>query len=179
MLRDLRAMASWLEPRDRIRWFLLVPLVSMAAFVEAIGALAVFGLLRIVVDPDRIQTTPVVSELWRRWPEGDLRSLVAALIIAVALFYVGRALFLTSVEWVKESVIHHSGARAAERLFARYLAADYAFHLRRRSASLIAEVSRSTDAAFQLIAASAVNILAEVSTLAALIAVLVATAPAR
>ena len=33
-------------------------------------------------------------------------------------------------------------ARAAERLFQRYLAADYAFHLRRRSASLIEEVAR-------------------------------------
>jgi ATP-binding cassette subfamily C protein len=179
MLRDLRAMAAWLDPRDRLRWLLLVPLVSLAAIVEAIGALAVFGLLRIVVDPERVRTTPVVSELWRRWPDDNLRTFVAALTIGVAVFYVVRALLLTWVEWVKESVIHHSGARAAERLFARYLAADYAFHLRRRSASLIAEVSRSTDAAFQLIAASVVNISAEVATLAALIAVLVVTAPSR
>jgi ABC-type multidrug transport system fused ATPase/permease subunit len=179
MLRDLRAMASWIDPVDRLRWLLLVPLVSAAAFVEAIAALAVFGLLRIVVDPDLVLTTPVVAELWRRWPDNDLRSLVAALTIAVASFYVLRALFLSWVEWVKEAVIHRSGARAAERLFARYLAADYAFHLRRRSATLITEVSRSTDAAFQLIAASVVNIFAEVATLAALIAVLVLTAPPR
>jgi ATP-binding cassette subfamily C protein len=179
MLRDLRAMAAWLDPRDRARWLLLVPLVSLAAIVEAIGALAVFGLLRIVVEPERVKTTPVVVELWQRWPDGNLQTLVAALTIAVALFYIARAFFLTWVEWIKESVIHYSGARAAERLFARYLAADYAFHLRRRSASLIAEVSRSTDAAFQLIAASVINIFAEVATLAALIAVLVATAPSR
>lgn len=172
-------MAAWLDPRDRARWLWLVPLVSLAAVVEAIGALAVFGLLRIVVEPERVKTTPVVVEVWRRWPDSDLQTLVAALTISVALFYVGRAFFLTWVEWIKESVIHYSGARAAERLFARYLAADYAFHLRRRSAALIAEVSRSTDAAFQLIAASVVNIFAEVATLAALVAVLVASAPSR
>ena len=172
-------MAAWLDPRDRLRWLLLVPLVSLAAIVEAIGALAVFGLLRIVVDPERVRTTPVVADLWQRWPDSNLQTLVATLTIAVAVFYVVRALFLTWVEWVKESVIHHSGARAAERLFARYLAADYAFHLRRRSASLIAEVSRSTDAAFQLIAASVVNIFAEIATLSALIAVLVVSAPSR
>lgn len=179
MLSDLRAIAAWLDPRDRVRWLLLVPLVSLGAIVEAIGALAVFGLLRIVVDPERVRTTPVVVEVWRRWPDGSLQTLVAALIVVVAVFYLARALFLTWVEWVKESVIHHSGARVAERLFARYLAADYAFHLRRRSASLIAEVSRSTDAAFQLIAASVVNIFAEVATLTALVAVLVITAPSR
>jgi ATP-binding cassette subfamily C protein len=67
----------------------------------------------------------------------------------------------------------------AEGLFARYLAADYAFHLRRRSAALIEEVSRSTDLALQFIAASLINIFAEVATLAALTIVLLLTAPSR
>jgi ATP-binding cassette subfamily C protein len=177
--QDLRALASWITPADRVRWLMLVPIVSVAAVIEALAALAVFGLLRIIVEPVRVQTTPVVAELWRRWPNSDPRSLLAALTIAVAGFYVFRAVFLLWTEWMKESVIHRSGARAAERLFSRYLAADYSFHLRRRSTSLIEEVARSTDAAFQLIAASMVNIFAEVATLIAMAAVLLATAPAR
>jgi ATP-binding cassette, subfamily B, bacterial PglK len=179
MLEDLRVLASWITPADRIRWLMVVPIVSVAALIEALGALAVFGLLRIIVEPERVQTTPVVSELWRRWPNSDPRSLLAALTIAVAGFYIFRALFLFWTEWMKESVIHRSGARAAERLFSRYLAADYPFHLRRRSASLIAEVARSTDAAFQFIGASVVNIFAEGATLIAMAAVLLSTAPAR
>lgn len=51
------------------------------------------------------------------------------------------------------------------------------FHLRRRSASLIHEIARSTDVAFQLIAGSALSILAEASTIGALLAVLWVTAP--
>jgi ATP-binding cassette, subfamily B, bacterial PglK len=179
MLKDLRALASWIPAADRLRWLVLVPLVSMAAIVEALGALAVFGLLRVIIEPQRIQTMPVVADLWRRWPNNDLRTILAALTVAVAAFYVARAVFLSWTEWLKESAVHRSGAHAAERLFSRYLAADYAFHLRRRSSSLIAEVSRSTDIAFQLIAASAMNIFAEVVTLAALIVVLLATAPPR
>jgi ATP-binding cassette, subfamily B, bacterial PglK len=179
MLRDLRALASWIDPADRIRWLLLAPIVSVAAVFEALAALAVFGLLRVIVEPARIETMPVVSDLWQRWPDNDVRSLLAALTLAVTLFYIWRAAFLIWTEWLKESIVHRSGARAAERLFSRYLAADYAFHLRRRSSSLIEEVSRSTDAAFQLIAASTVNIFAETATLAALVAVLIVTAPAR
>jgi ATP-binding cassette, subfamily B, bacterial PglK len=179
MLKDLRALAGWIDGSDRVRWLLLVPIGSLAAIIEALGALAVFGLLRVIGEPARIESVPVVSAVWRRWPENNVRSLLAALILAVGIFYIGRAIFLVWAEWFKESVIHRSGARAAERLFSRYLAADYAFHLRRRSASLIEEVARSTDLAFQLIAASAVNIFAEVATLTALIAVLVVTAPLR
>ncbi len=179
MLKDLRALASWIERSDRVRWMLLVPIMSIAAVIEGVGALAVFGLLRIVVEPERVETAPIVSELWRRWPDGGVRSLTAALTLGVAGFYVLRALFLAWAEWLKETAIQRSGARAAERLFSRYLAVNYAFHLRRRSSSLIEEVSRSTENAFQLLAASVLNIFTEVTTIAVLAGVLVATTPAR
>ena len=64
-----------------------------------------------------------------------------------------------------------SSAVAAERLLARYLAADYLFHARRRSASLIEPMTRASDIAYELVAGSAVNIFAE--------AVIIARAGAR
>ena len=36
MIRDIRTVLSWLTPRERARWFLLVPLVSLSAIVEAV-----------------------------------------------------------------------------------------------------------------------------------------------
>jgi len=177
--QDLRALASWITPADRLRWLMVVAIVSVAAVIEALAALAVYGLLRLIVEPARVQTTPVVFELWERWPNNDPRSLLSALTIAVAGFYVFRALFLFWTEWMKEAVINGSGARTAEHLFARYLAADYTFHLRRRSSSLIEEVARSTDVAFRLISASVVNIFAEIATLIAMAVVLLVTAPLR
>lgn len=177
-MSDLRAIFSWIDGRLRMRWALLIPVVCVAALLEAIGAIAVFGLLRLVVDPQRVRSTPGVSDLWLAWPADDPAAIVAVLIGLVALFYVLRAGFLIWAEWFKESAVARSGAQAAERLFARYLAADYLFHLRRRSASPIQEVSRSTAVAYQLIAASLLNITAELATMAALITVLAVTAPA-
>jgi ATP-binding cassette subfamily C protein len=66
---------------------------------------------------------------------------------------------------------------AAERLLARYLAADYLFHVRRRSATLIEPMTRASDIAFELCAGSAVNVLAEIITIAALAVVLLVSAP--
>jgi ATP-binding cassette, subfamily B, bacterial PglK len=179
VIKDLRAILGWLDPQLRLRWALLVPVMCVAAFFEALGAIAVFGLLRMVVEPHRVRTAPLVSQIWQAWPTDDPTAVVAVLTLLVVAFYVIRAVYLGWAEWVKESTIARSTTRAAERLFSRYLSADYSFHLRRRSASLMLEVVRSTDVAYQLVAASALHILAEVVTIAALVAVLAMTAPAH
>jgi ABC-type multidrug transport system fused ATPase/permease subunit len=177
VLKDLRAILGWVEGRLRLRWALLIPVMSVAALLEAVAAIAVFGLLRIVVEPHRVRTTPLVSELWRAWPTDNPPAIIATLTIVVGLFYVARALYLAWAEWLKESTIAQSGSRAAERLFARYLAADYPFHLQRRSSHLIQEVARSTDLAFQLFIGSMINLLAEIATIGVLVGVLAVTAP--
>jgi len=177
VIRDVRTVLGWLTRRERGRWLLLVPLVSVGALVEAGGALATVGLLRLVVAPEHVRTAPVVSQIWRAWPVDDPRAVVATLALGVGVFYLGRALFLSWVEWFRQGVIFTSSALAAERLLARYLAADYQFHARRRSASLIQPMSRAADVAFELVAGSAVTILAEVATVTALALVVLASAP--
>ncbi|MEW6320428.1 MAG: ABC transporter ATP-binding protein [Acidobacteriota bacterium] len=164
----------WLDRRHRLRWYLLVPVLMVAALLEAAGALAVFGLLRLVVEPGRVRTTPGVSQIW---PDDDPAAVISLLIGVVAVFYVLRALFLVAADWLKHDALFGSAARAAARLYARYLAADYAFHLRRRSAALIEQLMRSAELSFQLVTTSYVNIAAEGATILALVAVLVATAP--
>ena len=143
---------------------------GLAALIEAAGALAVFGLLRLVVDPEQVRTAPVVSRLWAMWPTSDPRALVALLALGVGVFYVLRAAFLSWAEWLRQGIVYRSSAVAAERLLARYLAADYLFHARRRSASLIEPMTRASDIAYELVAGSAVNILAEAVIIAALAA---------
>ena len=170
-------MIGWLPARERWRWFLLVPVAGVAALIEAAGALAVFGLLRLVVDPEQVRTTPVVSRLWSMWPTSDPRALVALLALGVGVFYVLRAAYLSWAEWLRQGTVYRSSAVAAERLLARYLAADYLFHTRRKSASLIEPMTRASDIAYELVAGSAINILAEAVIIAALSVVLIVSAP--
>ena len=170
-------MIAWLPARWRWRWLLLVPIAGIAALIEAAGALAVFGLLRLVVDPGQVRTTPVVSQLWRLMPDSEPRTLVALLALGVGVFYILRAAYLSWAEWVRMGTVYGSSAIAAERLLARYLAADYLFHVKRRSAGVIEPMTRASDIAYELGAGSAVNILAEAITIAALAAVLVVSSP--
>jgi len=166
-----------LPARERWRWLLLVPVAGAAALIEAAGALAVFGLLRLVVDPEQVRTAPMVSRVYAIWPGNDPRSIVALLALAIGVFYVLRAAFLSWAEWLRQGVVYRSSAVAAERLLQRYLGAEYLFHARRRSASLIEPVTRASDIAYELVAGSAVNILSEVVIIAALAIILVISAP--
>ena len=84
LISDIRTVLSWLPARERWRWVLLVPIVGLAALIEAAGALAVFGLLRLVVDPEQVRTAPVVSAIWRAWPNDDTRRIVALLALGSA-----------------------------------------------------------------------------------------------
>src|SRR5688500_17139126 len=177
LLKDLRSVISWLPARERWRWVLLLPLAGLVALVEAAGALAVFGLLRLVVDPDLVRTAPVISQLFRTAMIEDPRTVVAALALAVGVFYLLRAAFIAWAEWIRQGIVYGSSALVAERLLARYLAADYLFHVERRSASLIAPMTRATDIAYELCAGSAINIFAEAVIIAALAIVLIVSAP--
>jgi ATP-binding cassette, subfamily B, bacterial PglK len=177
LLRDLRSVIGWLPARARGRWLLLVPLAASVALIEAAGALAVFGLLRLVVDPEQARTAPVIAQLFRVGTVDDPRVVVAALALGVGVFYLLRAAFIAWAEWIRQGVVYQSSALAAERLLARYLAADYLFHVERRSASLIAPMTRATDIAYELCAGSAINILAEVVIIIALAIVLFVSAP--
>jgi len=174
LIRDLRSVIGWLPARERWRWALLLPLAGLAALIEASGALAVFGLLRLVVDPDQVQSAPVVARLF---PGAEPRTLVALLALSVGVFYIARALFLSWFEWLRQGTIYRSAAIAAERLLARYLAADYLFHARRRSASLIEPMARASDIAYELVAGSAMAIVAEAVIILALASVVLASAP--
>jgi ATP-binding cassette, subfamily B, bacterial PglK len=177
MLRDLRSVIGWLPARERWSWLLLVPVAGAAALIEAAGALAVFGLLRLVVDPEQVRTAPMVSRVYAIWPGNDPRSIVALLALGIGVFYVLRAAFLSWAEWLRQGVVYRSSAVAAERLLQRYLGAEYLFHAKRRSASLIEPMTRASDIAYELVAGSAINILAEVVIIAALAIILIISAP--
>src|SRR5688572_22714591 len=179
MWRDLREVIYWLPGRERTRWLLLLlPLMAVTALIEAAGALAVFGLLRLVVDPNLVDTTPVVSSLRQiSGADDDPRTVVAILALGVGIFYLLRAAFIAWAEWVRQGVVYQSSSLAAERLLSRYLASDYLFHVRRRSASLIEPTTRASDIAYELGAGSAVNIFAEAVIILALAAVLIVSAP--
>jgi ATP-binding cassette, subfamily B, bacterial PglK len=177
MLRDLRACLELLTPEARWRWAGLVPLVLAVAGLEAVGAGAAFGLITLLSDPTRAATLPVAARIYPWLPRHDGPAIILAFTLLLMAFYIGRSGLVAGVSWAQEQVLNISVQQLSHRLLAAYLAAPYAFHFRRNSATLIAHVSQGVQTAFRGVLGSLVNVACESAVVGALVMILGVTAP--
>jgi ABC-type multidrug transport system fused ATPase/permease subunit len=137
VLETLRRAVGLLGEGQRSRWVLVLVLALLATGMEAVGALAVFGLLaRITTDVSGFEL-PVVGDLRDLLPAMGETTLLVIVGGLVAGFFVARAAVLVAQAYVQHRIAENAGARLSGDLLEGYLAMPYTFHLRRNSAELI------------------------------------------
>jgi ATP-binding cassette subfamily C protein len=169
----IRQALALLPPAMRRQWAALVPLSLAAAGAEALGAAALYVLIRIVGDPAAAERLPVVTAL----TGGDWRSTVVTFTVLLALFYLAKNAFQIWQTWVQTARVAEGRAEIARRALAVYLAAPYPVHLRRNSAELIHNVTTAADDVCRRVLAPAVTVATETLVVLAITAVLAFTAP--
>jgi ABC-type multidrug transport system fused ATPase/permease subunit len=169
----IRQALALLPPAMRRQWAALVPLSLGAAGAEALGAAALYVLIRIVGDPAAAERLPVIGALAR----GDWRKTVVTFTILLALFYLAKNAFQVWQTWVLTARVAEGRAELARRALAVYLAAPYPVHLRRNSAELIHNVTAAADDVCRRVLAPAVTVATETLVVLAITAVLAFTAP--
>ena len=177
MWTDIRNSLALLPPGARWRWALLVPVTLLAATVEAFGAAAVFGLIRIIGEPAQAATLPVASWVTARLPWRDPRAIVFTFTVLVMVFYIARNVVLSGAVWVQERAMDVTVTALSRRMLAGYLAAPWAFHFGRNSSTLIRRTIDSVEVVFRQVLGSLVNIASEALVVAGIVAILAATAP--
>jgi ABC-type multidrug transport system fused ATPase/permease subunit len=161
----------------RWRWVGLLPLALAGAAAEAIGALTVFALLRVIADPTSVDRLPVTSTLRLVMTIDDPRAAIVAVAALLAGVYVVRNALLTASAWVRARVMYGSVAELSRRAYTAYLRAPFALAGARNSAAMIQRVQRASDVVPTLVLASVINIIAEVLVVAGLVLLLAVTAP--
>jgi ATP-binding cassette, subfamily B, bacterial PglK len=173
-MRTIRDALALLPPATRRQWAALVPLSLAAAGAEALGAAALYLLIRIVGDPAAARTMPVIA----RFTEGDWRGTVVVFTVLLAFFYLTKNAFQIWQAWVQTKRVADGRAEIARRALAVYLAAPYPFHLRRNSAELIHNVTTAADDVCRRVLAPAVTVATETLVVLAIVGVLAFTSPA-
>jgi ATP-binding cassette subfamily C protein len=163
-----------LSPRERWRWAALVPLAIVAAGLEALGAAAVFALIKLVGDPAHGGGLPILSSLA---DANDGRTTVLAAVVGVGLLYVFKNIVLTSIAALQDRVIGESVVSVSRRMMQGYLAVPFATHARRNSAELIRNSTYSAQTAFREVMESTYAAVTESCIAAAIILVLIVKAP--
>jgi ATP-binding cassette, subfamily B, bacterial PglK len=167
-----------LPEEQRWRWASLIPLLLLTAVGEALGAAAVFALVKIVSDPAQVSSMPVASTLARWFPWHEPRQVILTFTGLVAAFYVGKNLLWTLTEYTRSRCIGEATAALSHTMLSGYLRASYPFHLQRNSAHLIETADRAVERVFTNVMSPVLIIITEVLVTAGILGVLLAAAPA-
>ena len=176
MLRTIRKAIYFLDAEQRRAWFALVPLGVATAAMEAIGAVTVFALIRLIDKPTEPEAIPLVAALQGALLGWDVSPIVSFATLVGCFYLAKNALRLVEV-YVRERCAAATEASIATRLLGRYLAAPYVYHLRRNSAELIRNTTHSALTVSKVVLLSATAALSEALVVVGILAVVIHSAP--
>ena len=137
MVRDLKRAFALAGNDRRWRWYLLAAFSLTLAAVEAAGAALIYLLVSLISSPEATVRIPGVGDLASLFPTLSSRELRAGTAAFVAVFFVGRAVYLLLVEYLQSRIVANASAVMASDLLDGYLEMPYLFHTQRSSAELM------------------------------------------
>jgi ABC-type multidrug transport system fused ATPase/permease subunit len=135
--RDLRRAFHLVGTDRRWRWYLLAAFSLSLAAVEALGAGLIYLLVSLISSPEATVSIPVLGDLASRFPGRSSRELRAGAAVFVAVFFVARAVYLLTLNYIQSRLVANAGATMASDLLDGYLELPYLFHTQRSSAELM------------------------------------------
>lgn len=159
------------------RWVALVLGAIVTTLVEMIGAVMVFALLALVVDPGGQVDIPVLGNLRSFVPAQDDQTFLLTTAAVMGVFFVLRFVVQVGFSYVKQRLAHNAGARLATTLAQGYLRQPYAFHLRRSSAELVRNAQQTVDDLVRNAFLGTIEVLAQATVVVGLVLVMIAVTP--
>ena len=177
MLTTLR-QAYRLVGRDNPgRWVMLILVALFASGLEMVGAVLIFVLLNLVVDPEAAIDVPVLGDIRDLAGDTDEQTLLLTVVIVIGGFFLFRAVVTVGASYVKTRVAFNAGAGLSNRLVAGYLDWPYALHLRRNSAELIRNGHQAIDEVVSTVILPLIRVAAESFLIIGMLTVLMFIAP--
>jgi len=169
---------SQLIPRGRRgRWVLLASFSVFAAAIEAIGALLVFSVLALVQSEESGIGPGLLKLLQGLFPSASESQITIALLAATSTFFLLRSGILIGLTYAQSRIAQSEGLRLSRDLVGGYLSADYEYHLSSDPSVLVRNIIVSVDDATIGFLVPVSRVFSETLATAALVSVLVVSAP--
>ena len=177
MLDTFRKTFYLVGRENPARWVALVAGAVVASGLEMAGALLIYLLLALVVDPTGALEVPLLGDL--RAYVGDVEQTTFLLWAALAIgaFFVLRAGYQIVYAYIKHRLAHNAGARLSSRLAEGYLALPYSYHLQHRSSELVRNAQQSVAELSEQCFLPVIIVIAEVLVVLGLLTVMMIVAP--
>ena len=167
-----------LIPSGRRRKFMLVGMLALVVTgLEAVSALVVLLLMRLVLDGGELPPLPLIGDIETLLPRMTYDRLVTVGAFVFGAFFVIRAIIFLFQQYAMAKVIENTGVALSARLVNGYLSMPYEFHLKRNSSELIRNAYDNVQQLIASVFTPILTILAEVFMVVGLLLVLVFTSP--
>lgn len=177
MAATIRQAIHLIGRQNLSRWLALVLIAIVASGFELVGAVLVFLLLTLVVDPTDDIELPIIGNVRELAGNVDDQALLLWIVIGMAVFFGARALVHIGKTYAQNRIAHNFGARLSGRLAGGYLSMPYSAHLRRNSSELIRNSYHSVSQLVVQVFLPLINIMAESLLVLAMLALLMIVAP--
>ena len=145
--------------------------------LEAGGVIAVYGLMRLIVDPSSAQSVPIIGEMATYFDIALTDSTLVLAAIGLAAFYFAKNVYLAYVSYIQAYFASGAGTYLAVKLFRQYLNSPYSAMSLRNSGDLIVNVNQAPYFIATRILTSAAYLITEGFTIIGIVAVLMITEP--
>ena len=169
--------AFQMVPARRLHWALLIVLAVFVSLLEMVGALIVYVLLELVVDPEASIELPLLGDLPTNVSGVESNTLIIGVVIGMAVFTLIRAVAKVGAKYASYRVAHNAGARLSNKLVAGYLNMAYSAHLQRNSSELIRNAREAVLAIVSGVLIPTIKVVAETLVMVGLLVVLITIDP--
>lgn len=177
MWNSIRQTYDLVGREHRARWLVLIILALAVSLIEMVGAVLVYTLLALIVDPGGEVEVPLLGDLREQFTTVDDTSFLFGVVIAIAIFFLVRGFTRVAATYAQTRASHNAGARLSCRLIEGYLRWPYSAHLHRPSSLLIRNGHQAVLELVQSVILPVIKVIAEIALILGMVIILALIAP--
>lgn len=157
-------------------WFVVFGLALAVSFVEALGAVLIFGLVSLITDPRQPVDLPILGDV-ATVIGGDSNRVILTAAVFVGVFFIVRASIVACMAYSLARVTQSAGARLANRLHRGYVTMPYVRYLQSNSSENVRNIHVSVPGVVANVFVQGTAALSELIIILVLGTILVLAAP--
>jgi ATP-binding cassette subfamily C protein len=148
MLNALKKMWELQEPRLRLKFVLIIALMTVAAAMEMVGIGALLPIISVMQDPTQIGAIKILSNLSSALGNPSSQEFFVAMLLVLLAFFVFKNVYLVCLDLFQYKFWSHMQAKLSTALISSYLHRPYTFHLQVNTAQLIRNATTEVNSVF-------------------------------
>jgi len=140
MLSTLKKINFLITKRQRKGLIILTLLLFVGMILEVFGLGILIPAISILLDPEMIEKTPLISSIKSFFPYFSHDNFVFLFLGVIVIIYLLKSLFLVFLTFKQNRFLANITAYISNNLFSSYLSQPYVFHLNRNASELIKNI---------------------------------------